>query len=114
VSGESDVETGRPTVWDNGWREGHAHGLEHALGISYHEAFLRTMDMLQGKPLNTSRATPEDSGVSRQNKRGEWVPDIPLPLFVWPRRHRCGCGRSFWTMGGYQGHYAFEHILGLP
>lgn len=51
------------------------------------------------------------TGVQTQNKRGEWVPAIPLPLFTWPHRHRCSCGRSFWTMGGYRGHYAVAHLI---
>lgn len=47
-----------------------------------------------------------------QNKRGEWVPDIPVPFYG--LRKRCTCGRKFWTMGGYRGHYALRHILSLP
>jgi hypothetical protein len=52
--------------------------------------------------------------ISEQNDRGEWVPSIPLPLYVWPHRHRCKCGRSFWTVAGYRGHYALAHVLGTP
>jgi hypothetical protein len=45
-----------------------------------------------------------------QNARGEWVPAIPLPYLG--LRRRCGaCDRRFWTMDGYRGHYALEHIL---
>ena len=40
-----------------------------------------------------------------------WVPSIPLPLFIFPHRHRCDCGRAFWTLNGYRGHYALAHIL---
>lgn len=59
-----------------------------------------------------------DRSVGTQNRRGEWVPSIPLPLFVGIldtrlMRHRCSCGQTFWTMRGYEGHYALEHILGL-
>jgi hypothetical protein len=43
-----------------------------------------------------------------QNKRGEWVPAIPLPLFG--IRKRCQCGKRFWTLGGYRAHYAYVHI----
>jgi hypothetical protein len=41
---------------------------------------------------------------------GRWVPAIPepYPLLV---RHRCSCGRKFWTREGYDAHYAFAHIL---
>lgn len=46
-----------------------------------------------------------------QNDRGEWVPAIPLPLYG--VRKECTCGRKFWTMGGYRGHYALVHILHL-
>ena len=44
------------------------------------------------------------------NEDGAWVPAIPLPLFVLLRK-RCHCGRAFWTIGGYRGHYALVHIL---
>lgn len=40
---------------------------------------------------------------------GVWAPDIPLPLLSF-RKH-CYCGRRFWTMPGYRGHYALVHIL---
>lgn len=46
-----------------------------------------------------------------QNRRGEWVPSIPLPWYE--VRQHCDCGRRFWTAKGYRGHYALEHILGL-
>lgn len=46
-----------------------------------------------------------------QNRDGEWVPAIPLPLYG--LRKRCECGRRFWTTGGYQGHYALAHVLKL-
>lgn len=46
-----------------------------------------------------------------QNRDGRWVPSIPLPLYG--VRKRCRCGRRFWTMRGYQGHYALVHILKL-
>ena len=101
------TEAGTPTTWDNAWREGHAKGMEHALGIPYREAFLRTMAMLDGKPLDTTSAQTE-------NTWGEWVPAIPLPLFMWPHRYRCECGQAFWTLRGYRGHYALDHILGTP
>jgi hypothetical protein len=55
-----------------------------------------------------------DSTDQTTNDRGQWVPAIPFPLFVWPHRHRCECGRWFWTMGGYRGHYALTHILATP
>ena len=44
------------------------------------------------------------------NTRGEWVPAIPQPLLG--LRKRCSCGRRFWTLDGYRGHYAYAHILG--
>lgn len=48
-----------------------------------------------------------------QNARGEWVPAIPLPLFIAFGRKQCKCGRKFWTKEGYEGHYALAHVLGL-
>lgn len=53
-----------------------------------------------------------DGSVQAQNNRGEWVPAIPLPMFVgW--KHKCSCGLKFRTLEQYQGHYALVHILGL-
>lgn len=40
-----------------------------------------------------------------------WVPAVPLPRFG--IRKTCDCGRAFWTMDGYRGHYAYVHILGM-
>jgi hypothetical protein len=59
----------------------------------------------------TARWEAEKAGVSAQNSRGEWVPSIPLPFYG--LRKGCSCGRKFWTMDGYQGHYALCHILYL-
>jgi len=85
------AEAGQPTQWDIAFREGYAHGLANSQGISYGEAWKQA--------------------VQTQNKRGQWVPSIPLPLFTWPHRFRCTCKRTFWTMRGYRGHYAVAHIL---
>jgi hypothetical protein len=49
--------------------------------------------------------------ISTQNRRGEWVPAIPLPFYG--LRKRCTCGRKFWTAEGYRGHYALHHAMGL-
>lgn len=46
-----------------------------------------------------------------QNDAGEWVPAIPLPMFG--LRKLCPCGRRFWTLCGYRGHYALAHVLKL-
>jgi len=46
-----------------------------------------------------------------RNDDGQWVPAIPLPLLG--LRKRCECGRKFWTLAGYRGHYALRHILRL-
>jgi hypothetical protein len=98
MSTEEDVEQGTPTVWDNGWREGHAHGLASGLGISYQEGWLRTMRMLSSEQV--------------QRDDGKWVPAIPLPLVG--LRKSCQCGAKFWTLPGYRGHYALAHILETP
>jgi hypothetical protein len=103
----SDTEKGTPTLWDNAWQEGHAHGVARALGIPYHEAWQRTMAMLAGERFDAT-------STQTRNARGEWVPAIPLPLFTFPHRHHCECGRSFWTLDGYRGHYALVHILETP
>ena len=54
--------------------------------------------------------TPGGPMNQTTNTRGEWVPAIPLPLLG--LRKRCSCGRRFWTLDGYRGHYAYAHILG--
>jgi hypothetical protein len=46
-----------------------------------------------------------------QNADGKWVPAIPLPLYG--LRKHCRCGRKYWTLAGYRGHYALAHILRL-
>ncbi len=83
-------EAGQPTRWDIAFREGYAHGISNSRGIPYREAW-------------------KHAGTQTQNKRGQWVPAIPLP-FYGLRKH-CHCGRKFWTMDGYRGHYALAHIL---
>jgi hypothetical protein len=45
-----------------------------------------------------------------RNSHGQWVPSIPVPLYLAVRK-QCGCGRRFWTAAGYEGHYALEHIV---
>jgi hypothetical protein len=52
-----------------------------------------------------------DRSVSCQNRRGEWVPAVPVPFYGF--RKQCSCGAKFWTEKGYRGHFALEHILGL-
>jgi hypothetical protein len=64
--------------------------------------------MAEGTKASDSR--DYDRSVSAQNRRGEWVPSIPLPFQGF--RKVCSCGAKFWTMKGYQGHYAYEHVLG--
>lgn len=56
-------------------------------------------------------AGEREEQVTTQNRNGQWVPAIPLPLYG--LRKRCTCGRKFWTDAGYQGHYALRHILSL-
>jgi hypothetical protein len=48
--------------------------------------------------------------VFSENKSGNWVPAIPLPLYGM-FKVRCECSVKFWTIKGYQGHYALTHIL---
>lgn len=65
------------------------------------------------KDGNTSRLGQNFAaidGTFAQNKRGEWVPAIPLPFFGMIRL-KCACGAKFSNMEAYEGHYALRHIL---
>ena len=63
----------------------------------------------------------EEARTSALNRRGQWVPSIPLPFWhvvEWDdgwfsNKAQCGCGRDFRSEEQYQGHYALVHILGL-
>lgn len=55
-------------------------------------------------------ASNAEDRTMMQNRRGEWVPAIPLPLYG--LRKRCQCGRKFWTTAGYRGHYALAVLEG--
>lgn len=54
-----------------------------------------------------------------ENKRGEWLPSIPLPYMFWfgiPYT-QCKCGTKFIglhrgrALQRYNEHYAYQHIL---
>lgn len=49
--------------------------------------------------------------VQQLNARGEWVPSIPLPLYLVFGRCLCSCKRKFRTERLYRAHYALDHIL---
>lgn len=53
--------------------------------------------------------TEDDFNEWAEVAPGRWAPAIPLPLMG--VRKRCYCGRRFWSMPGYRGHYALAHIL---
>jgi hypothetical protein len=80
---------------------------------------LREDDGMSGLGPNGPHLRPEElvgalhdrAETTTQNRRGEWVPAIPLPFYG--LRKRCTCGRKFWTAGGYRGHYALHHAMGL-
>lgn len=46
-----------------------------------------------------------------KNRRGEWVPAIPLPIYRLWMKQCPNCGERFYTTDGYRGHYAIKHIL---
>lgn len=46
-----------------------------------------------------------------QNSRGQWVPAVPAPYFRFIGFSCPKCKERYWTMKGYQGHYALKHIL---
>lgn len=49
--------------------------------------------------------------ISTQNDAGQWVPAIPLPLYLAFGRCRCSCGVTRWGMRRYREHYALAHIV---
>ena len=51
--------------------------------------------------------------VQIQNKRGEWVTAIEEPYYLGFGRCKCRCGKKFWSLEAYRGHYALKHILAL-
>lgn len=51
--------------------------------------------------------------VEVMNSDGEWVPMIPLPLYLPFWLKQCHCGKRFWTKQSYMEHYAYRHILGM-
>ena len=53
------------------------------------------------------------NNVQVQNKRGEWVPAIPEPYYLFFGRYKCDCHKIFWSEKRYREHYALEHILSL-
>jgi hypothetical protein len=55
---DQNAEAGDPAAWDIAFREGHAHGLALGAGISYQEAFARTVAMLSGDPGSGADAAP--------------------------------------------------------
>ena len=56
--------------------------------------------------------------ITERNARRDWVPSIPVPFYRW-LRYQCihgfagegVCERKFWTLDGYRGHFALDHIL---
>jgi hypothetical protein len=53
--------------------------------------------------------TEPETRTMTENRRGEWVPAIPLPFIG--LRKKCSCGKKFWTTEGYRAHYALRHII---
>lgn len=49
--------------------------------------------------------------VQMQNRRGEWVAAIPLPIFRLWLKECPECRERFYTTEGYRGHYALRHVL---
>lgn len=58
-----------------------------------------------------SRLTRQ-SAAATMNAINRVIPTIPPP-FVGIRKRCLKCEAGFWTMGGYRGHYALVHILGM-
>ena len=75
------------------------------------EAWQKSKELEVLKKNDAQRFSYNDRNTTK-NKRGEWVPNIPLPYFGFFKKG-CSCGASFYTMDGYAGHYALKHILGL-
>ena len=67
---------------------------------------------LPSSQIPSASMNPPYRGRTRvaEYRDGRWIASIPLPLEVFFRKH-CTCGRKFWTMEGYKGHYALQHII---
>ena len=65
------------------------------------------------EPDSPMQTNTSEHATQTLNRRGQWVPAIPLPL-LGPRKCCCVCRQGFWTAEGYQGHYALRHILHMP
>ena len=64
----------------------------------------------EGLPEQGRGVVRVEGQAMQQNKRGEWVPAIPLPFFGLIRVS-CNCGKSFFRRSSYEAHYAYEHII---
>lgn len=77
------------------------------------EDYPKMLDAIMGavrKYLSAPHTGPAAAAsVTMENKRGEWVPAIPMPLFG--LKKGCSCGRKFWKLRNYEAHYAYEHIV---
>lgn len=53
--------------------------------------------------------------VQTQNEEGDWIPDIPLPIYhiILKRCPFPGCNQGYFSEPGYRGHYALVHICKL-
>ena len=49
-----------------------------------------------------------------KNTEGDYVPDIPLPLYhLWFLKRCSACNQAYFSEAGYRGHYALVHICKL-
>lgn len=62
-----------------------------------------------GKRPEPRKSPATAATVTMENRRGEQVPAIPLPLFG--LKKQCSCGQSFWKLRNYEAHYAHKHIV---
>jgi hypothetical protein len=94
---------------------------DHFFASHIHHGMSVQLCMVCGEPdwddlrdqLYRARGVLSGFRVTAKNLDGQWVPDIPVPYWILFGKKCAQCGKNFWTMRGYRGHYALAHILKL-
>ncbi len=95
----------------------HGHVMEPAQLPAETESFRITEPETVITRVRENDITEEEAWKIRtlsRNAEGNFVPDIPLPVFSFFFVKTCpNCQMNYLTRAGYRGHYALVHILRL-